>query len=806
MENRRIIIGGSRINRRGTTPSPASHASHTSDRETPLLSDSTTNPKVPTLQPKPKSGTGPIVVASSLPRTKHATAPSVLSGTDDEAALLLLLRALVTLGADSTTHGSALHHAARSDRTAGCIPLLVQRNEASSPRSKVDSFASVANDRGQTPLHWAAYGNAVDAVCSLLEAGADVSATDKQGLTPMHVAAARGAVAVVKALLRDNGTVPLTDVLASRTFLALTPLHLAAEAGHSHVLALLLAHATDATMVARDPLGRNILHLAALGGHTRAVAAISSSPADVRLLHVVDDRGATPTCLAAALRHTDTLIHLIMRFGPDIADIPDTLAAHMNVDAIADVALLPLLGWKLDDDVVAGNAGDDNDDNDDNDDDEDFLDDEFRLDAAIHVLDLSLQRGWLRLVKLFVQHGVRPSRDGVSRATKEAAALLGDVAAVESEASRSPTIATIDLRPRAPLSVATRTSSGAHPPTPPPTPKARPEPPSGPRPERKTTGEMRAMLFGKDEKEKEKEKEKERERERDRDRDSKDRDRSEGSRRHRDHRSGKSTNAPAADIFALCVAGRDSDLLEAVRTLPEGTTVSSLRDDARSTPLHAAAAAGHVRCVRVLLKARVRLSGANRSGETAMHLAARAGHVDVVRELIRAASSGNKQPHRVVNATTKRGAGVLHYAVAAPAATASAIMRQLLALDGVAVNSANRRGETPLHAAASAGAPVAVVAALLRAGADGNAVDERGNTPAATASRADHSELANLLLNPSSVELLIDEEPVGPLPDSSPAISVSPVRQGAASPVRELSSRSSKRRSSAERTEEELSA
>jgi ankyrin repeat protein len=206
-----------------------------------------------------------------------------------------------------------------------------------------------------------------------------------------------------------------------------------------------------------------------------------------------------------------------------------------------------------------------------------------------------------------------------------------------------------------------------------------------------------------------------------------------------------------------------------------------------------------------------------------MHLAVRAGEVEVVRELLRAASSGKKQPHRVVNATTKRGAGVLHYAVAGPPASAPAIVSLLLSLDGVAVNSPNRRGETPLHVAAAAGAPRALLASLLRAGADGNAVDSKGATPAATAERAGEGDLVRLLLNPSLVDLVVDggdserererekekerererereREKVGGL-----SVSSSPTR-ATSSPVRELSTRSSKRRSSAERTEDELSA
>jgi len=96
---------------------------------------------------------------------------------------------------------------------------------------------NVKDDSGLTPLHYAG-GKEIAEI--LIAEGADVNAkSDGSGVTPLHFAADRGHTEVVELLITAGA-----DVNAKNTF-SVTPLHSAASEGHKEVGELLIAEGAD---------------------------------------------------------------------------------------------------------------------------------------------------------------------------------------------------------------------------------------------------------------------------------------------------------------------------------------------------------------------------------------------------------------------------------------------------------------------------------------------------------------------------------------------------------------------------------
>lgn len=103
------------------------------------------------------------------------------------------------------------------------------------------SFASMPDEEGYTPLHYAAYFGHVEAARYLVGIGADLTAISLDPLRshPLHAAASSGHATIARLLL-DAGADPNADQTG-----AWTPLHCAAAGGHAEVVDLLLARGSD---------------------------------------------------------------------------------------------------------------------------------------------------------------------------------------------------------------------------------------------------------------------------------------------------------------------------------------------------------------------------------------------------------------------------------------------------------------------------------------------------------------------------------------------------------------------------------
>jgi ankyrin repeat protein len=162
--------------------------------------------------------------------------------------------------------------------------LLLQRH---SPNER--------DERGLTPLMWAARSGAVDAMSTLLDGGADPNVRDvANGWTPLFHAIHKGQAGAARLLL-ERGVNPNTPARL------LTPLAMAAADRDPAIVQLLLAHGAD-------PNARGI------GGSTALTVAVSGGA-------LTDlDRplfgGCHPATVRALLTHDPTL------------RLPDTIAGR----------------------------------------------------------------------------------------------------------------------------------------------------------------------------------------------------------------------------------------------------------------------------------------------------------------------------------------------------------------------------------------------------------------------------------------------------------------------------------------------
>ncbi|KIX08084.1 uncharacterized protein Z518_02739 [Rhinocladiella mackenziei CBS 650.93] len=149
--------------------------------------------------------------------------------------------------------------------------------------SEVNAIA----DSQVTCLHEAAENRHADVVDLLLEEGANPDlASLRDGYTPLHLAAEKGHTETVKSLIRLAFFNVIDD-------LGRTPLHLAAEKGHTEIVKTLLGLAFVNEI---DDLGRTPLRLACQGGKEEVVELLLNADAHVLIL---DFTQKTPLMVAS---------------------------------------------------------------------------------------------------------------------------------------------------------------------------------------------------------------------------------------------------------------------------------------------------------------------------------------------------------------------------------------------------------------------------------------------------------------------------------------------------------------------------
>lgn len=192
--------------------------------------------------------------------------------------------------------GESLAHAATRD-----LEMLAEVLRA------VPTLVGSRDNRGRTPLHWAARMGRSDAIALLVDHGARVDVADHEGRTALHDACAQGHGETAALLLSAGASVDEPDRLG------VTGLMLAAREGHAGVIDVLMDHGADPGAI--DDFGWSGVHHAADRGRIACIRVLHDHGADVG---AEDVGGTRPVHLACRGGFVGTFDELV-RMGVDVA-------------------------------------------------------------------------------------------------------------------------------------------------------------------------------------------------------------------------------------------------------------------------------------------------------------------------------------------------------------------------------------------------------------------------------------------------------------------------------------------------------
>jgi hypothetical protein len=205
---------------------------------------------------------------------------------------LLIIDMLIKAGANVNHRGRDFQESA--------FYYAVDRNLMEAVRSLITAGADVnlGNIHGTTPLHLAASKGMSDMYNFLLVKGADPNKPDEEGSSPVMAAAFHGHVDAVRSLVHHGGKIETRNIRGE------SAVFLAAQNGHPGVIPVLLSLGADVNQ--SDNMGATPLFIAALQGHTTVLRALFAC-GGLLSINTPTLNGDTPLDVAVQGQKTDAI-------------------------------------------------------------------------------------------------------------------------------------------------------------------------------------------------------------------------------------------------------------------------------------------------------------------------------------------------------------------------------------------------------------------------------------------------------------------------------------------------------------------